>query len=612
MTRERTVDIAAQDQPNGDVVAAKETPPNAEAAEKSWDYELYILVSTNAEVRVRCSWTDEPVVTLGEAMLTYPRAMTEADEPFLRSMVNEMLANPPIETDEEPEKVEAGDEDKLVELEDKRRSQGKKATPAEEPHRKAQAKTHAPQVEPEPVKPPQSTAKTTGTSQELKVSITSEEKPNESANETTAAVVAVVTGSAKDRPAQSTQHSAASGPAIRRSEKPVDTLDLHKTARVSAPERGDEHAILSDLAVAIAVPRVEKLVDRLSGESEDVGILRKSGITNLDSSVATEALSAPNNKSEMVEDEPVIDEVKTGTERQPEVFKVTETEAAPLSVIEEHLVLVEPQLMTDQKPESPTWLPAVEAFGPTEPIDEIIEASEDQPTLATDYKMDAGELIDFDEEDVLISHVEEGDTQTPEPIEYHEDVEKAPPPQVGGELHYARQETVDSERLVQANITPKEIENSLTQLAKHIEASDPSVPEVANGYLDKIIETVAKLEGPGEDDIVTEAEAQEELEELFTKLFNVVGIDHTPELINYFARQTLTWHLADEVEKLQDEEDAEEVTEDSGTHAIIKKLIAALKTIKKAMTHACAIGRAALVLCNFSFQLKFETALLKV
>ena len=84
----------------------------------------------------------------------------------------------------------------------------------------------------------------------------------------------------------------------------------------------------------------------------------------------------------------------------------------------------------------------------------------------------------------------------------------------------------------------------------------------------------------------------------------MAGIDHAPELINYLARQTLIWHSVDETEKLPDEEAAEEVPPGSSTHVIIKKLIAALKTIKGAMAHACAIGRAALVLCSFSFQLK--------
>ena len=159
--------------------------------------------------------------------------------------------------------------------------------------------------------------------------------------------------------------------------------------------------------------------------------------------------------------------------------------------------------------------------------------------------------------------------------------------------------------LGEPGLMAEEVESTLTQLAECITASDAQITETVNEHLDKIIETIAKFEVPDRENIDTEAMVQEELEELFTELFNLVGITYTPETINYLARQTLIWHLGDEIEKLKGEEETEEeVQPDSGTPAIVKKLIAALRMVKRAAErHVYAIGRVALVLCNFNLQL---------
>ncbi len=75
-----------------------------EVCVESWDYDLYMLVHSNQDVIVTCPWMDNAKVTLGDAMTTYeyPPNLTAEDEPFLISVVNELLDSRVIKN-EEPE-----------------------------------------------------------------------------------------------------------------------------------------------------------------------------------------------------------------------------------------------------------------------------------------------------------------------------------------------------------------------------------------------------------------------------------------------------------------------------------------------------------------------------
>lgn len=552
MTYETTEDIAIEDHLTEIDVSNMETADDKGGVEEPWDTELFALVCVNQEERVRCPWMDDAEVTLGDAMLAYPRTMTAVDEPFLISIVNEMLASRVIQTDE-PEKENKKDEEALAEPEDKKRPQEEGAAPTKEPAQKTKTKTKVrePQIKSKTADSPPLLEKT-DTPQNLKVSIGREEKPPKRPKETTEAVVEVIADSA-DKSVQRTKYSVASEAVIHLSKSRVNT-------------------------------------------------------TNTSSPAATEALPVTHRTFETLEERPVVgDEAEIGTGRQPEALKITRAETTAFSVIEEQPASIESQLISDQTPEPLTWLPATKESKPIAPINGIVEASGAKPTLVIpEYQIHPSGLSDFDDEDVLISHFEEVGIPILETIEYNADIKRTPAPQTDGELHVTGQEVVDPEQQVQADLVPDEIENSLIQLAEHIKVSDPPVAEMANEHLDKIIEIVANLDVSGRDNTVTEAKVQEELEELFTELFDLVDIDYTPELINDLVRHTLTWHLVEEIEKLKDSEEIEEVPQDSGAHVIIKKLIAALKTIQSTMTHACAIGKAALVLCSFNFQLKLN------
>jgi hypothetical protein len=160
--------------------------------------------------------------------------------------------------------------------------------------------------------------------------------------------------------------------------------------------------------------------------------------------------------------------------------------------------------------------------------------------------------------------------------------------------------THNSERLVPVSITIEEIEGPLIQLAEHIESSPPGIAEAVNEILDKIIELPAKIETQNEEYNINEIEAQKELEELFTELFGMMGIDCPAELIETLARLTLEYHLADEIVKLKIKEETDKIPQVSGTHEIIKKLLAGLSIIKRVIFNAGVIGKSVLQLSRIS------------
>jgi hypothetical protein len=155
------------------------------------------------------------------------------------------------------------------------------------------------------------------------------------------------------------------------------------------------------------------------------------------------------------------------------------------------------------------------------------------------------------------------------------------------------------EQPIRVDSTVESIEATLVELAEVLEVSEPETAAAVKLILDKIIEVPMSLEAAGEA-FITEEEAQAELEELFVELFVRTGMDYTPELIESLARLTLTWQLTAELGSLKIEDEPDKMPQDSGTHEIIRKLLACLKSIKKAIAHAAAIGKSALRLCSFS------------
>lgn len=89
-----------------------------EVYDNSWGDELYELVSSHQDEMVICPWMDNAEVTLGDAMTAYeyPPNLTAEDEPFLISVVSELLNNRVIMEDEPEDLIVDPEEEPAPEL----------------------------------------------------------------------------------------------------------------------------------------------------------------------------------------------------------------------------------------------------------------------------------------------------------------------------------------------------------------------------------------------------------------------------------------------------------------------------------------------------------------
>lgn len=165
-----------------------------------------------------------------------------------------------------------------------------------------------------------------------------------------------------------------------------------------------------------------------------------------------------------------------------------------------------------------------------------------------------------------------------------------------------------AEHLARIELPLEEIEASLLQVAEKIESSPPETIKTIDETLARIAELSDKLEDDSGEEI-SEPKAQEDLEELFTKLFERLGIDYTPELIETLAQLTMKYYLGEKIQELKEKEDVDAVPHDRGTHEIIKRLLVALSKVKKIMTNAYTIGKSALRLYRYDFPVELKKRL---
>ncbi len=152
------------------------------------------------------------------------------------------------------------------------------------------------------------------------------------------------------------------------------------------------------------------------------------------------------------------------------------------------------------------------------------------------------------------------------------------------------------EGLIRTSAPIEGIEDTLVQLTKQIETSEPETTKKANEILDKILEVSAELNTDEGEGMVSELEIQGELRELFAELLIELEIEHTPELVESLARLTLKLHLADEIEKLKNEEEINKARQGTGTHELIATPVVGIDNAKNGIAHAYAIGKSALQL----------------
>ncbi len=528
-----------------------------------WGSELTGLVAANSDVIVRCPWLGGAEVTLSEAMYTYnyPPNLTAKDEPFLISIVEGLLANRVLGTEELEDEDDLRGEEEPDKEESFKTEKAAKKSNEEAYTQKEQKKVSSIDAQRQPKKE----------SVEIKLletSTTRAEKTAESKISDAAAVEGVaITNLVEKKPANSVQAEV-------RAETIVTSLDspLYETSKLSNDP--PEHQPLQTSDQSRSIETVLAIQPEVEFKISDYEILETDPARN-DIVEASPSPSIP------------------GLTMGSEVF--SETEPVELSMED-----LETGAILDTAVEWP------EAKG---------EAVEDEPlNRAFDYQTDLDEFTDFGEEEVMHDGLEAASLE-PESLyvfnmpagETSEDaldeVEEEPILQLDDESSTSGQiEITSTEQPILNNLAIGEIEDILIQLADSIETSEPETTEVMNEILDRIIEVSAKLEMQNGEDTIDTIEAQEELEELFTGLLKTAGIDYTPEFIKSIASLTLRSHLANEIAQLRKETETDKPPQESGTHEIIKQLLVGLSTFKKSITHAPAIGRSAIWLYNFEYR----------
>ena len=169
-----------------------------------------------------------------------------------------------------------------------------------------------------------------------------------------------------------------------------------------------------------------------------------------------------------------------------------------------------------------------------------------------------------------------------------DDLEDTPETIITSQFEEAVEETAEPEQSQEIDTEAEMIEETIDLITEEFE------------IIDQIVDLPAKLERIDIEDDASEAEALEELGELFTELLTKLEIDHTPEMIKALARYRLRMYLI-ERDGLKAESATIDDEETPTTHDSIKKQVAVLVNLKKALVHAYAIGRSTMQLYKLSF-----------
>lgn len=509
------------------------------------DDPLTSYIASNATELVECPWLDNSVVTLSTAALAYSEkvALITAENIHVVASILQGLRR--VKKTEETEEGNEAEEEGLVET--------------EKDDQKGDSKTEIPKE--------QARSNTADTKTPAKKAIDETKSKERSATATNAEITTV---SEAIRPAA-----------------PKATAVANSPPQSSAPEaviNGTDQE--SSSAARSVEERLNETEPIIKPEFEDKQPTRPFETAEADVAVKpfVEAKPAPE-ISEIVADqeiESIALPVAPEATAQPEA---TELSLKSAVIPEEITELAEERTETTEDVSALTMLDyQPDSYSPVDFEEEVVvqlaqsEAAGEEPgelaAFSSSAREDTSENLEADA--ALISQFDNNST-------------------FSGQIEFA-----EREQPTQISLTIEEIEDSLIQLGENIEASAPATTKKVNEILDKIIDVSAKLESH-DDESITETQAQEELEELFTQLFDKAGVEHTPELIESLASLTLRWRLADEIEKLKNEEETDKVQQGSGTHEIIKKLLKVLSTIKKAIVHAGAIGKSALRLYSVNF-----------
>jgi hypothetical protein len=153
----------------------------------------------------------------------------------------------------------------------------------------------------------------------------------------------------------------------------------------------------------------------------------------------------------------------------------------------------------------------------------------------------------------------------------------------------------------------EEVEKTVTLVADRIEELEEEGAEELHQLLNQIAQQTEEANYVSEGDIEepeadSENEKIENLRELFIQLFDQLEIDYTPELVESFVQLS----LKDNLSELIDLHEEVSITNDRGTHEVIRQLLVAVNYIKRAALYAYQLGRSALCLYSRNSATSFK------
>jgi hypothetical protein len=556
------------------------------------------LIEANANVLVRCPWLDNELVTLSTASIAYSdrvALITHENINVVASVMQELLANPVIQTEVFDEHSQPADKDEqdntFVQIDEVNQVINTETVEQvihhdlsgnnDEKPMNIDAEVAAPLGEiANEVIEISDTVDNTSTSAETVTLLKSVKQKSEHAAQDTSKVKVSIS-STKTSPS-------------------TFTKEIHSVPEVSIETNRQTIIPAREVVTDVSDTRTKHLKTKAEVHINDPNLAEKPDVVVEKKTVIFKASEIPTATKPIVE-----------AETDPGRPRVTDIQVAPSNTLPVSLeATAEPAPLETLPQESEGEVTLENTVEQTEDI--VAVAGHDPVLVEIDDPLDASSPSGFAEDEDPLDYFYKTDIEPSEHfliLDSVADVDKAAEEESGENsvlLIYQTEEEPNNiqqtevfipEQPVWVNLKSEEVEEVLYKLVEYLDDGEPEEVEAVNIILDKIIELPTKVEIQNEEDIITENKVEEELTELLSEVLDRMDIDYTPETFDSLVQLIIGRNISKVIKPLNDEE-KDEAPYDTGTHEVISQLLLGLSTIKKSLEHASAIGRSALLLSN--------------
>jgi hypothetical protein len=516
-----------------------------EEENKQWGNELTAIVGANADVIVRCPWMGGAEVTLSEAMraFNWPPNLKAEDEPFLISVVEGLLANRVIET-EEPEDKEESEEDQPQEekTESKEKPVESKPKPREQKEEKSK--------DPEPDKNP------TIEATESKVAKVAE--PQIRVQENIERPAPVAKAEITVEPAETPAPPPAKA---REVNLPADETTGERPSAVIEILQTSERPLADDSKMELPRPAGQQPVSKVTSETAPLTA------ASVQEAIPETVTAPPEHEAE-----PPETNFSIGADEPPERTEVL------VAVSEDDTI---PEITAPVRAES---------------LEEVDRIQFEEAESDFELSADGINLEEPIEGLILIDQREEVRSEAESTFETTEVIDESEPAEASAlsfeespPVEYET-EALELEQPASQAAAAAEIEAVITELTEKIGTYKPEAAKELQAILQEAIDTPVQLEGTGIEITVEQFEA--ELEELIWELAEKWEIELEPEAVESLVRRIVRMKIPDETGGLNQSRIG--TVQDYGTHELLKGLLIGSDTNQKAQTYASDLGSSAL------------------